>query len=69
MAGSEQVVIVGHSETGIVDEEWGYRKMPPPECGFRMKAQCLLVTPKERGFQRCSTSSGLGGTSACRLRS
>jgi hypothetical protein len=32
-----------------------------------MEAECLLVTLNERGFQRCSRSAGLGGTSACRF--
>src|ERR1035441_10428492 len=37
--------------------------------GIRMEAKCLQVTLKERGFQRCSRSSGLGGEPACRLPS
>src|ERR1019366_2237261 len=37
--------------------------------GIRLEPKCPLVTLKERGFQKCWGSSGLGGTPTCRLRS
>src|SRR4051794_33273898 len=52
-----------------VDVRWAYRKVPPLGRGIRMEAKCLLLALKEGGFQRCLRFFGLGGASACRLRS